>query len=244
MAQMQGARPDPRDRLIVALDVCSVEQAEAVIERLGEAVAFYKIGYQLGFAGGLALGEALLRAGIRVFFDFKLHDIGHTVARGVETFARMGATFLTVHGYPQTMRAAVTARGGAPLRLLAVTVLTSYDDADVAAAGYRFGVKPLTRLRAEQAHALGVDGLVCAGEEVGTVRAAIGSQMLVVTPGIRPSGTAALDQKRVLTPAQAMAAGADYLVVGRPILQAPDPRAAARAIVAELAAALETQQEA
>jgi orotidine-5'-phosphate decarboxylase len=136
------------------------------------------------------------------------------------------------------MQAAAAARAGSRLRLLAVTVLTSYDDADLAAAGYAMGVAALARLRAEQACRLGIDGLICAAEEAGALRAAIGPQMLLVTPGIRPSGTAAGDQKRVMTPARAIAAGADYLVVGRPILQADDRGAAARAIVAELEAAL------
>jgi orotidine-5'-phosphate decarboxylase len=234
---------DPRDRLIVALDVGGVGEAEAMVEALGEAVTFYKIGYQLGFAGGLPFAQALARSGKRVFVDFKLHDIAHTVAKGVESVARMGATFLTVHGYPQTMEAAAAARAGSPLRLLAVTVLTSYDDADLAAAGYALGVTPLACQRAEQARALGIDGLVCAAEEAATLRAKTGPRMLLVTPGIRPSGTPAGDQKRVMTPARAIAAGADYLVVGRPILQADDPRAAAEAIVAEVEAALAHRTE-
>jgi orotidine-5'-phosphate decarboxylase len=229
--------PDPRHRLIVALDVGSLGEAQAVVEELGDAATFYKIGYQLGFAGGLPLVEALVRAGKQVFLDFKLHDIGHTVAKGVESVARTGATFLTVHGYPQTMQAAAAARAGSNLRLLAVTVLTSYDDADLAAAGYPLGVTALARRRAEQACALGIDGLVCAAEEVAALRAAIRPQTLLVTPGIRPSGTLAGDQKRVMTPVDAIAAGADYLVVGRPILMADDRRAAAAAIVAEIAAA-------
>ena len=229
--------PDPRDRLIVALDVAAVGEAEAMVARLGATVTFYKIGYQLGFAGGLPFAQALVGAGKRVFLDFKLHDIGHTVARGVESVARTGATFLTIHGYPQTMRAAVAARAGSNLRLLAVTVLTSYDDADLAAAGYALAVTPLACRRAEQARELKIDGLVCAAEEAAALRAAIGPQMLLVTPGIRPAGTAAGDQKRVMTPAHAIAAGVDYLVVGRPIVQADDPQAAARRIIAEIEAA-------
>jgi len=229
--------PDPRDRLIVALDLGSLGEAQAVVEELADAVTFYKIGYQLGFAGGLPLAEALVRAGKQVFLDFKLHDIPHTVAKGVESVARTGATFLTVHGYPQTMQAAVAARAGSSLRLLAVTVLTSYDDADLAAAGYTLGVAALAQRRAEQACALGVDGLVCAAEEVVALRAAVRPQTLLVTPGIRPSGSVAGDQKRVMTPADAIAAGADYLVVGRPVLTAGDRRAAAAAIVAEIAVA-------
>jgi len=232
------ATADPRDRLIVALDLATVGDAEAMVEALGETVRFYKIGYQLGFAGGLPFAQALVGAGKRVFLDFKLHDIGHTVAKGVESVARMGATFLTIHGYAQTMQAAAAARAGSPLRLLAVTVLTSYDDADLAAAGYMFGVTALACRRADAARGLGIDGLVCAAEEAATLRAKIGPQMLLVTPGIRPSGTQAGDQKRATTPARAVAAGADYLVVGRPILKADDPAAAARAIVAEVEAAL------
>jgi orotidine-5'-phosphate decarboxylase len=139
---------EARDRLIVALDVPSVAAAEKMVDRLGDTVAFYKIGYQLAFAGGLPLAETLIRGGKRVFLDLKLHDIGNTVAKGVESVARLGATFLTVHAYPQTMKAAVEARGDGGLRILAVTVLTSYDDADLAAAGYDFTVSELVTERA------------------------------------------------------------------------------------------------
>lgn len=227
---------DPRNRLIVALDVPTVERAEATIDRLGDAVVFYKIGYQLAFAGGLALAENLVRTGKRVFLDLKLHDIGNTVTNGVESVARIGATFLTVHGYPQTMRAAVAARPSG-LRILAVTVLTSYDDADLAAAGYAATVSELAARRADQARDIGVDGLVCSPEEAAALRQRLGAHMILVTPGIRPAGAASGDQKRVMTPAAATVAGADYLVVGRPIMEAPDPRHAAEAIVAEIAAA-------
>ena len=227
----------PRDRLIVALDLPSVGAAETMIESLGDAVSFYKIGYQLAFAGGLPLTEQLTRAGKQVFVDLKLHDIGNTVARGVESVAKLGATFLTVHAYPQTMHAAVDARAGSKLRILAVTVLTSYDDADLAAAGYDFTVSELVAERAAQARDIGIDGLVCSAEEAAAVRPIVGARMTLVTPGIRPSGAAAGDQKRVMTPAKAIAAGADYLVVGRPIVEAADPRSAAQAIVAEIEAA-------
>jgi orotidine-5'-phosphate decarboxylase len=228
---------DPRERLIVALDVPSVAEAEALVARLGETVAFYKIGYALAFAGGIDFARALAGAGKRIFLDLKLHDIGYTVARGVESVARLGASFLTVHAYPQTMHAAVDARAGSDLRLLAVTVLTSYDDADLAAAGYDFTVPELAAERAAQAHDVGIDGLICSGEEVAALRPIIGAAMLLVTPGIRPAGSPAGDQKRVMTPAAAIAAGADHLVVGRPITAAADPKAAAEAIVAEIAAA-------
>ena len=231
---------DPRERLIVALDVASVEAAQALVQRLGASVSFYKIGYQLGFAGGgLTLARSLAEAGNQVFIDMKLHDIGHTVARGVESVARLGASFLTVHAYPQTMHAAVEARAGSKLRILAVTVLTSYDDADLAAAGYDFSVSELVAERAAQARDIGVDGLVCAAEEAQRLRSIIRPSMVLVTPGIRPPGSAAGDQKRVMTPAAAIRAGADYLVVGRPIVNAADPKAVAEAIVADIAAAQE-----
>jgi orotidine-5'-phosphate decarboxylase len=226
----------PRDRLILALDVPSVVAAESMVERLGDSVTFYKIGYQLAFAGGLSLADNLIRSGKRVFLDLKLHDIGNTVARGVESVAKLGATFLTVHAYPQTMHAAVDARGNSGLRILAVTVLTSYDDADLAAAGYDFTVKELVAERAAQARDVGVDGLVCSAEEAAALRPNVGS-LVLVTPGIRPAGADTGDQKRVMTPAKAIAAGADYLVVGRPILEARDPKIAADGIVAEIAAA-------
>jgi len=228
---------DPRERLIVALDVASVDEAQALVARLGASVGFYKID-QLGFAaGGLAFGRTLVDAGNQVFIDMKLHDIGNTVERGVESIARLGATFLTVHAYPQTMHAAVEARAGSKLRLLAVTVLTSYDDADLAAAGYDFTVPELVAERAAQARDIGIDGLVCSAEEAIRLRSVIRPSMVLVTPGIRPAGAAAGDQKRVMTPAAAIRAGADYLVIGRPIVAAADPKAAAEAIVADIAAA-------
>jgi len=228
---------DPRDRLIVALDLPSVAAADAMVARLGEAVSFYKIGYQLAFAGGIDFAKVLAGAGKRIFLDLKLHDIGNTVAKGVESVAALGASFLTVHAYPQTMHAAVDARKGSPLRLLAVTVLTSYDDADLAAAGYDFTVPELVAERAAQARDIGVDGLVCSAEEAVRLRPLLRPSMVLVTPGIRPPGAAAGDQKRVMTPAAAIRAGADYLVVGRPIVAASDPKAAAEAIVADIAAA-------
>lgn len=235
---MQPSAIVPRDRLIVALDVPSVEAAQAMIGRLGDSVTFYKIGYQLAYAGGLSLVRPLTDAGKKVFIDLKLHDISNTVARGVESLKALGATFLTVHAYPQTMKAAVEARGNSSLKILAVTVLTSYDDGDLKAAGYSVRVSDLVETRARQAKALGVDGIVCSPEEAGVLRKLVGTQMSLVTPGIRPSGAAAGDQKRIMTPARAIAAGADYLVVGRPVLEAADPAAMAKAIHAEIAQAL------
>src|SRR6266545_445511 len=235
---MQPSDIAPRDRLIVALDLPSVTKAEAMIARLGDSVTFYKIGYQLAFAGGLPLVRQLAGAGKKVFVDLKLHDIGNTVAKGVESVVRLGATFLTVHAYPQTMKAAVEARAQSGLRILGVTVLTSYDDADLAAAGYDFTVAELVAERAAQARDMGVDGIVCSAEEAADLRAIVGPRMTLVTPGIRPSGAESGDQKRIMTPKAAIAAGADYLVVGRPILEAADPRAAADGIQAEIAQAL------
>jgi orotidine-5'-phosphate decarboxylase len=226
----------PRDRLIVALDHSSVEEAQAMVSRLGDTVTFYKIGYQLAFAGGITFARTLTDAGKQVFIDLKLHDIGNTVAQGVKSVARLGATFLTVHAYPQTMKAAVDAREKG-LRILAVTVLTSHDDNDMIEAGYNSSVSALVARRAEQARDIGVDGLVCSGEEVAKLRAIVNGKLSLVTPGIRPAGSAADEQKRIATPAAAIAAGSDYLVVGRPIIAAPDPKAAAEAIVAEISQA-------
>jgi orotidine-5'-phosphate decarboxylase len=225
---------DARERLIVALDVPSVAAAETMTKQLGESVWFYKIGYQLAFAGGLPLAARLIAAGKQVFLDLKLHDIGNTVTKGVESVAQMGATFLTVHAYPQTMKAAVEGKQGSKLRILAVTVLTSYDDADLAAAGYEMNVKELAAARAAQARDTGVDGLVCSAEEAASLRDIAGSRMVLVTPGIRPAGSASGDQKRIMTPSRAIEAGANYLVVGRPVLEARDPKAAADAIVSEI----------
>jgi orotidine-5'-phosphate decarboxylase len=226
----------PRDRLIVALDVSTVEEAQAMVARLGDAVSFYKIGYQLALADGLSYASALIGAGKKLFVDMKLHDIGNTVASGVKSVSRIGATFLTVHAYPQTMKAAAAAREGG-LRVLAVTVLTSYDDADLKAAGYGTSVRDLVAQRARQAVEAGIDGLVCSPEEAANLRTIVGDKLVLVTPGIRPAGAEAGDQKRIATPTAAIAAGADYLVVGRPIVAAADPKAAAEAIVAEIAAA-------
>src|SRR6204780_3918700 len=221
---MQPSKIAPKDRLIVALDLSRAEAAEAMVARLGDAVTFYKIGYQLGYAGGLPLARKLTDAGKKVFLDLKLHDIGNTVARGVESVARLGATFLTVHAYPQTMKAAAEARAGSDLKILAVTVLTSYDDGDLRAAGYRLGVSDLVEARARQAQALGIDGLVSSPEEAASLRQIGGHRVRLVTPGIRPAGAASGDQKRIMTPARAISAGADYLVGGRAGLEAAGPK--------------------
>jgi orotidine-5'-phosphate decarboxylase len=226
-----------RSRLIIALDLPSVAEARAMVARIGDAGAFYKIGYQLGFAGGLDFAEELIAGGKQVFLDLKLHDIANTVTEGVRSIARSGVSLLTVHAYPQTMRAAVQGKAGSNLKILAVTVLTSYDDADLADAGYAATAAELVARRAAQARDLDVDGIVCAPTEAAAVRALIGPKRLVVTPGVRPAGADAGDQKRIMTPADAIRAGASHLVVGRPITGAPDPRAAALAIADEIAEA-------
>lgn len=226
-----------RDRLIVALDLADTRAAEEMVARLGDAVTFYKIGLELTYGGGLGLAERLIAQGKQVFLDLKFHDIPNTVARATAQVADMGATFLTVHAYPQTMRAAFGALGGSRLKILAVTVMTSYDDADLTEAGFGLGVVDLVARRASQAQAAGVHGLILSAEEAAAMRRTLGPDMLLVTPGIRPAGADIADQKRVMTPTEAIRAGADHLVVGRPVTQAKDPRAAAEAIVAEIAAA-------
>lgn len=227
-----------KDRLICGLDVDSVAKAEALVTELGDSVTFYKIGYQLVFNGGLPFAQDLARSGKKIFLDMKLHDIGNTVTKAVEAIAGMGMTFLTIHAFPQTMRAAVEGARGSDLKILAVTVLTSYDDADLAEAGYGKGVGELVAQRVTQAMAIGVPGLVMSPEEVASTRNRVGDGMLLVTPGVRPAGSDSGDQKRVMTPGDAIRAGADHLVVARPIVAAPDPKAAAEAIQAEIAAAV------
>ena len=226
-----------RDRLIVALDVPTSADASRLVATLGDSVGFYKIGLELAYGGGLALAERLVGDGKKVFIDVKLHDIPATVERAAANLARLGATFLTVHAFPQTMVAAKAGVAGSGLAILGVTVMTSVDDADLATAGYALTVRDLVERRADQAVAAGIDGLILSAEEVAAMRGRVGPDLRLVTPGIRPAGAAPGDQKRVMTPAAALRAGADYLVVGRPISQAPDPRAAARAILAEMAGA-------
>ena len=240
--QTDGATQDVvdlRDRLIVALDLPTVEAAEAMVKQLGDSVSFYKIGMELTYGGGLSLAERLAGEGKKVFIDLKLHDIPNTVERAARQIARLGARFLTVHGYPQSMTAALAGVAGTDLQLLAVTVMTSYDDADLKTAGYGFGVRELVERRAQQARDIGIHGLILSPEEAQAVRALVGPDMQLVTPGIRPAGSAVGDQKRITTPALAIAGSADRLVVGRPVTGAADPAAVARAIVADIAAARE-----
>lgn len=227
-----------RERLIVALDVPNVADARALVRQLGASVSFYKIGMELIYAGGLDLVRELVGEGKDVFVDLKLHDIPNTVERAAAQIAKLGARFLTVHAFPQTMKAAKAGVAGSKLQLLAVTVMTSYDDADLAEAGYGFTVKELVARRGAQAKALGIDGLILSPEELDVTRAQLGADILLVTPGIRPAGAAVGDQKRIMTPARAVQAGANHIVVGRPITQNADPKAAADAIVLEISQAL------
>ncbi|HVV93015.1 MAG TPA: orotidine-5'-phosphate decarboxylase [Hyphomicrobiales bacterium] len=225
-----------RGRLIAALDVPTVADAERLAAALKGEVGVFKIGYQLAFAGGLGLARELAEEGEAVFLDLKLLDIDNTVAKGVESVLGLGARYLTVHGYPHAMRAAAAARGASPLKLIAIGVLTSLDAAELAAAGYDRPIDELIRLRSRAAAAAGFDAVVCAPGEAALVKA-VAPSLAAVTPGIRPAGSDRAEQKRAATPADAIRAGADLLVVGRPITGAPDPRSAARAIVDEIAAA-------
>ena len=227
-----------RDRLIVGLDVPTLGEAERIVSTLGDDVLFYKIGYQLVFAGGLEFARELAQSGKKIFLDMKLLDIDNTVASGVENIAKMGMSMLTLHAYPKAMRAAVEAAKGSDLCLLGVTVLTSMDKADLVEAGYDIDPRDLVLKRAGQARAAGMGGIVCSAEESAAVRAILGPDMAIVTPGIRPAGSEKGDQKRVMTPAEAIRAGSSHLVVARPIVKAQDPRAAARAILDEMTAAL------
>ncbi len=227
-----------RDRLIVGLDLPTIGEAETIVKALGDDVLFYKVGYQLAFAGGLEFARDLATDGKKVFLDMKLLDIDNTVAKGVENIVRMGMSMLTLHAYPKAMRAAVEAARGSDLCLLGVTVLTSMDAQDVIDAGYQLDPQALVLRRAEQARAAGMGGIVCSAEEASAVRKIVGSDMAIVTPGIRPAGSDRGDQKRVMTPADALAGGSSHLVVARPIVKATDPRAAALAILDEMRGAL------
>jgi orotidine-5'-phosphate decarboxylase len=221
---------DPR--IIVALDVASAQEAAQLVEQLGDSVSFYKVGLELYTAVGMGFVQSLIAQGKQVFLDLKLYDIGETVKRAVAVAAQSGVSLLTVHAVPQVMRAAVEGRGGSKLRILGVTVLTSLDDADLKADGHHLTAAELVDLRVRNAVAAGVDGIVCSPLETARVRAITGPGMLIVTPGVRPASAEVGDQKRVATPAQALANGASHLVIGRPITRASDPRAAAQAILA------------
>ena len=225
------------DRLIVALDVPNLIQGMALVDRLGDSVSFYKIGLGMLTGGGLALANELKQErGKRVFLDMKLFDIGATIEAAVRGLAQYDLDFLTVHGDPQVVRAAAEGKAGSEMKILAVTVLTSLDRADLDANLIKAGdIAQITLERAARALEAGADGVIASPQEAAMIRALPQARgKLIVTPGVRPAGTAQGDQKRIATPAQAIADGADHIVVGRPIWQADDPAAAARAIVAGL----------
>ena len=223
-----------RDRLIVGLDVADIRQAEKLVQELGDTVSFYKIGYQLLFAGGLEFARELKAANKKVFLDMKLLDIDNTIASAVENIVKLGVDMLTVHAYPKAMRAAVKAAKGSNLCLLGVTVLTSMDDADLKAAGYSDDAKTLVLKRAKDARLAGMGGIVASAAEAQALRNVIGPDMALVTPGIRPKGADKGDQKRVMSPKEAIQAGASHLVVARPIVKADNPLQAAKLILTEM----------
>ena len=223
-----------KNPIIVALDFEDAVQARALIARLGSAVDFYKVGMELYAAEGMPFVRELAGAGKQVFLDLKLYDIPETVKRATAQVAKTGARFLTVHGSNAVMRAAVEGRGASRLSLLAVTVLTSFDQQDLAELGYPSSIPDLVELRVKNAMAAGVDGIVCSPLEAAAVRSMAGPQAILVTPGVRSLSASSGDQKRVATPAEALAAGADYLVIGREITRAVDPRVEFDRVIREL----------
>lgn len=229
------------DRLMLPVDVPTLKEAETLVSRTEGKVGVYKIGMELQFAGGLEFARDLAADGKKIFLDVKLHDIDNTITKAVRNVAKMGVAFMTLHGYPKTMRAAVRGlmeEGNPELCLLGVTVLTSMDEEDLVAAGYRGPLADVVEARTRDAREAGMGGIVCAATEASNMRSILGDDLVIVTPGIRPAGSAAGDQRRVMTPEDAIRAGSDYLVVGRPISQAGDPGSTADAVVAEIEAAL------
>jgi orotidine-5'-phosphate decarboxylase len=220
--------------IIVALDVDSAAHARSLVDGIGASADFYKVGMELYAAAGMDFVRELRERGKRVFLDMKFYDIGETVKRAVAQVAQSGATFLTVHGSSAVMRAAVEGRGGSGLKLLAVTVLTSFDREDLADLGYPCEVKDLVALRVRKAMEAGVDGLVCSPLEVAEVRRLAGPEAILVTPGVRSAGASSGDQKRVATPAEAIRSGANYLVIGRQVTRAAEPRAEIDRILTEI----------
>ena len=228
----------PRDKLIVALDFPSYDDARALVDCLGDTVSFYKVGLELLFSDGLAMAAELKNEGMRVFLDMKFLDIGNTVEKAVASVAQLGFDFLTIHGTDtKTMKSAVKGRGNAPLKLLAVTVLTSLDQTDINEQGIILSPRELVLKRALMAHDAGMDGVIASGQEAASIRAATGKDFLIVTPGIRLPGSDAGDQTRITTPEDALRAGANHLVVGRPITAAADPKRAAETVLSHIAKA-------
>ena len=227
-----------RDKLIVALDYWNVEDARKLVRDLGDEVSFYKIGLGLQLVGGNEFAKELIAEGKRVFLDYKYYDIAETVQRAVAQAAELNVTFLTVHGVASIMKAAAAGRGNSSMKIFGVTVLTSMDAEDIKEMGFECNVEDLVIARAKKALEVGVDGVIASAREAAELRKQTGNKLLIVSPGIRPSGSSRDDQKRVATPSEAMRAGADYLVLGRPIYAASDPTAAAQTIIREMAAAL------
>jgi len=219
-----GSDVSAADRIIIALDVETAAEARVLIASLGDAAGFYKVGLEMFTAAGMDFVRELKAQGCRVFVDLKLYDIGETVKRAVAQVAKSGADFLTVHGSRAVMAAAVAGRGDSPLKLLAVTVLTSFDESDLRQMGYSCDLTTLVELRVRNAMDAGIDGVVCSPLEVARVRAIAGPRATLVTPGVRSAGAFAGDQKRVATPADAITNGADYLVIGRQVTRSNDPR--------------------
>ncbi len=235
-----SAAPAPRDRLMVAIDVPDPAEARQLIETIGDAAGVFKIGLELLFSGGFSLVDELAAKGHKIFLDAKLLDIEATVERATAAIAKSGAAFLTVHATDsKTLKAAARGRGSSDLKLLGVTVLTNLGPADLKEQGIIEPPVALVPQRAQLAEEAGLDGVVCSGKEAAALRERLGRTFLIVTPGIRSAGADANDQTRAVTPEAAIQAGADYLVVGRPITRAEDPRGAAERIVEEIAAAAE-----
>lgn len=235
-------RIEARDRLILALDVPTQEDAEQLMDRVGAAVSWVKIGLELHAAAGPEIVRRARARGKRIFLDLKFLDIEETVRRATARVAEMGVELLTVHANRKALRAAVEGRGNAPLKLLAVTVLTNFDAGDLRDMGIQWSVADLVVARARLAAEVGCDGVVASGEEPAVVRRQIEKPLLIVTPGIRPAGVGVHDHARVTTPAQAIKSGADYLVVGRPIRDAVDPAAAVETILGEMQAAFAARE--
>ncbi|MGB3718713.1 MAG: orotidine-5'-phosphate decarboxylase [Proteobacteria bacterium] len=244
MAEQSATREEIKNALIVALDVPSYEDASAIVSELGDAVSFYKIGLELLFDGGLRLAHELRDAGKLVFLDMKLLDIGNTVEKAVRNIARLGVNYLTIHAVDgKTLRAAKEGKGASELKLLGVTVLTSLTKEDLAEQGISESPQELVLRRARMAHTIGIDGVIASGLEARAIREAVGSDFTIITPGIRPVGSAANDQARAMTPRDAILAGANHLVVGRPVLNAPDRKMAALAIQDEIRDAFSTLKQ-
>lgn len=238
MADLRNAR----ERLIVALDMPTLDEAARLVDNLGDTVSFYKVGLELLFAGGLSFAQTLAGEGKNVFLDMKLLDIGNTVERAVDNAADLGVNLLTVHGHDlKTLNAALAGRRTSAMKLLAVTVLTSLNARDLQEQGTTMDPRELVLHRARMAHEAGFDGVVASGQEASVIRDIVGPDFLIVTPGIRLHGSATGDQERVMTPDHAITAGANYLVVGRPITQADDPALVARTFLDHIARTLDAK---